>query len=50
MLDLETLADKSFLDIGSGSGFFSLAAKKLCARGHYFDYVALLEIQRSQND
>jgi ribosomal protein L11 methylase PrmA len=50
MLDIETLSDKSFLDIGGGSGLFSLAAKKLCARVHFFDYVALLEIQRSQND
>jgi 2-polyprenyl-3-methyl-5-hydroxy-6-metoxy-1,4-benzoquinol methylase len=38
MLDIETLADKSFLDIGSGSGLFSLAAKKLGARVHSFDY------------
>jgi 2-polyprenyl-6-hydroxyphenyl methylase/3-demethylubiquinone-9 3-methyltransferase len=38
MLDVENLEGKSFLDIGSGSGLFSLAAKKLGAKVHSFDY------------
>lgn len=38
MLRVETLAGLSFLDIGSGSGLFSLAARKLGARVHSFDY------------
>jgi SAM-dependent methyltransferase len=32
------LRDKTFVDIGSGSGLFSLAARKLGARVHSFDY------------
>ena len=38
MLQVENMAGKSFLDIGSGSGIFSLAAKRLGARVHSFDY------------
>jgi len=38
MLKVERLDGRSFLDIGSGSGLFSLAAKRLGARVHSFDY------------
>ena len=37
MLDVETLAGKTFLDIGSGSGLFSLAARQLGAAVVSFD-------------
>lgn len=37
-LNIKNLKDKSFLDIGSGSGLISLAAKKLGARVFSFDY------------
>jgi 2-polyprenyl-6-hydroxyphenyl methylase/3-demethylubiquinone-9 3-methyltransferase len=38
MLETENFTGKSFLDIGSGSGLFSLAARHLGARVHSFDY------------
>lgn len=38
MLDLKDLSGKRFLDIGSGSGLFSLAARRLGGRVHSFDY------------
>ncbi|HMB62676.1 MAG TPA: class I SAM-dependent methyltransferase [Eudoraea sp.] len=38
MMCVDNLSGKSFLDIGSGSGLFSLAAKKLNARVHSIDF------------
>lgn len=38
MLGLTDLSGKTFLDIGSGSGLFSFAAKRLGANVHSFDY------------
>src|SRR5680860_116194 len=38
MLEVSTLEGRRFLDIGSGSGLFSLAARNLGAEVHSFDY------------
>ena len=38
MLNVESLSGKTFLDMGSGSGLFSLAAHRLGAKVHSFDF------------
>ena len=38
MLDVDSLTGKTFLDVGSGSGLFSLAAIMLGVKVYSFDY------------
>ena len=38
MLEVDDLSGKTFLDVGSGSGLFSLAVRRLSATVHSFDY------------
>jgi len=38
MISVENLKDKTFLDVGCGSGLFSLVARRLGARVYSFDY------------
>jgi predicted nicotinamide N-methyase len=50
MLELETLAGRKFLDIGSGSGLFSLAARRLGATVYSGAISRTMKIGQSNRD
>ena len=49
LLEVDTLENKTFLDIGSGSGLYSLAARRLGAKVHSFDLSEAVEANYKNN-